>query len=447
MKIADLNVTKEWQSLNELLANEKIKGIDSLKNYHLKNILSFPIQYIEAETKPSADEKGTILLGGACAGYAKTEGKELFLRHCLVGNYGDPAELPVALHDNTPLHHCVALGSYSPEASEDDTYLTREQAQVEFDKKADKTELNKKADKSELNDKADNIAVDALVARLGALEDRVSIMAKSNIEPVIAEVGQPLPEMKDDTKDYVISGAVSKSGNIVGKSVTLDSVAVTNGARLSLSASDVELKASEIVGDFPKAQSNAIMVMNATDYISIKDVIVNATTYNCIEIGNTAVVPRNILIENCQFKGEFANNAISIFGTQDNATININNCHFDSVSNILRLSNKTNAKNVVVNITNCSCDKWETTEYAGAIILQDYISKTAEEVKNNNFFGDGKITINISNLTTPSGKLSKPARVADICGTKTDFQVLYVYDSANGVRAYDSSVYPVINVN
>jgi hypothetical protein len=227
----------------------------------------------------------------------------------------------------------------------------------------------------------------------------------------------------------------------------LNNATITDGARLTVVASDVELKSATIQGDFPKATSNAIMVVNDAEHISVKDTVVDATTYNCLEIGTVQVMPKSVLIENCQFKGTFANNAIIVFGTQDNATININNCYFENVSNILRLSNRTNAKNVVVNITNCVCDKWDVSEYAGAILLQDYVSKTAQEVANNNFFGDGKITINISNLITPNGKLAKPSRLADICGTKTDKQIIYIYDSVNGVRAYNETIYPNVNIN
>ena len=241
MKIADLNVTKEWKSLNELLDSEKLKGINSLKIYHLQNTLSFPIYYIESETKPSKDEVGTVLLGGACAKYATTEGKELFLCHHLAGHIGGPKELPVILHDNSPIHNCVALGSYEPEVSEDNDCLTKEQAQIEFDKKANKTDLDKKADKADLSDKANNLSLEALVSRLSLLEDKVSDIAKANIEPVIAEKGQALPEMKDETKDYSISGTVSKSANVTGKSVTLNNATITDGARLTVVASDVEL--------------------------------------------------------------------------------------------------------------------------------------------------------------------------------------------------------------
>ena len=560
MKIADLNVTKEWKSLNELLGDEKLKGVDSLKVYHLQNTLSFPIYYVEAETKPSIDELGAVLLGGACAKYAVTEGKELFLCHHLAGHIGEPKELPVILHDNSPIHNCVALGSYEPEVSEDNDYITKEQAQIEFSKKADKSELELKANKSDLeqkankselelkankselkakpdavinnadgiarlfnetsgggaqfdntkkntlsfvgvnngndgvfvqiyskdkktnagarlnvspagiyytngktnasydasnevaikanlSDKADSLSLEALVSRLSLLEDKVSNMAKANVEPIIAEKGQALPEMKDETKDYSISGTVSKSATVTGKSVTLNNATITDGARLTVVASDVELKSATIQGDFPKATSNAIMVVNDAEHISVKDTVVNATTYNCLEIGTAQIMPKSVLIENCQFKGTFANNAIIVFGTQDNATININNCYFENVSNILRLSNRTNAKNVVVNITNCVCDKWDASEYAGAILLQDYVSKTAQEVANNNFFGDGKITINISNLITPNGKLVKPSNLAEICGSKTDKQVIYIYDSVNSVRAYNETIYPNVNIN
>ena len=47
-------------------------------------------------------------------------------------------------------------------------------------------------------------------------------------------------------------------------------------------------------------------------------------------------------VENLDFNATLSNNAILIFGTQNNAYIQIKNCHFSDVSNCVRLSNKIN---------------------------------------------------------------------------------------------------------
>lgn len=111
----------------------------------------------------------------------------------------------------------------------------------------------------------------------------------------------------------------------------------------------------------------------------LKDSTFDCTGYNAIEIGlNTPKekLPSQITIENVDFNGDLKNNAISIFGTADNAVVTIKNCTFKNVSNCLRVSNKSNATGVVFNIENCVVEKWEsnTPAYGGFLICQDYTS-------------------------------------------------------------------------
>ena len=152
-----------------------------------------------------------------------------------------------------------------------------------------------------------------------------------------------------------------------------------------------------------------------------------------------------MLFENCRFEGEFSNNAILIFGTQDNATITLNNCYFESVSNALRLSNRTNATGVTVNIINCTVGKWDDRpQYGGFLILEDYTSKNVEEVSTNNLFGNGKITVNFSNLVY-NGNVMMPLDIAGVCGTQDSNQIIYVYaDKKGAVDEYNVDIYPIV---
>lgn len=302
------------------------------------------------------------------------------------------------------------------------------------------------ADKVDL--KASLADIDGLLFRVGRMEDKVAALEKTNTEPVAAESSDTL-NLTDTAKDYVVSGDIAKAAAISGKTVTLKDVTV-NGATLALNAEkDVELKSVNLTGTYPSNKGKVIKNDNA-EYVTIKDSTFDASAaYNMVEIGlDGTTLPKGVLIENCKFTGNYANNAILVFGTQDNAVININNCYFEHVSNVLRLSNKTNAKNVTVNITNCKCDHWDTDpQWAGLLICQDYTSGNAVKANENNLFAPDKITINISNLTIPDGTLLEaPKDMATIAGSFDDKQVFYLWDNYRNGVAYDAAKYPAINI-
>lgn len=312
--------------------------------------------------------------------------------------------------------------------------------------KASQSDFQAVANKVDL--KASLADVDGLLFRVGRMEDKVAALEKTNTEPVAAEAANAL-NLTDVTKDYVVSGDIAKAAAISGKTVTLKDVTV-NDATLALNAEkDVELKSVNLTGTYPSNKGKVIKNDNA-EYVTVKDSTFNASAaYNMVEIGlEGTTLPKGVLIENCKFTGNYTNNAILIFGTQDNAVININNCYFEHVSNVLRLSNKTNAKNVTVNITNCKCDHWDTNpQWVGLLICQDYTSGSTEKAEENNLFAPDKITINVSNLTIPNGTLLEaPKDMATIAGSFDDKQVFYLSDNYRGSVAYDAAKYPAINI-
>lgn len=294
--------------------------------------------------------------------------------------------------------------------------------------------------------------LEALNATVQILQNKVDVLTKTNTE--VVSVDGSAGELKDSSKDYIVSGSINENAEIVGKSISLKSIKVSDNARLKLNAGDVEAKDLNISGSFPKANGNTVISVNNAEFIVFKDMVFDASeVYNGIEIGlaSNSVLPKNILFDNCKFQGEFSNNAILVFGTQDNAIITLNNCHFEKISNALRISNKMNAKGVVVNINNCTVDQWDTrAPWQGFLILEDYTSKSDEEALANNLFAPEKITINFNNLVY-QGKKVMPEDVASVCGTKDENQVVYVcIDSAsdgNYVVAYDKNRYPTINFN
>ena len=295
-----------------------------------------------------------------------------------------------------------------------------------------------------------NDIVNSLSTNVKMLQMKLDTINKSNIE-IIEITNDVIPEMADAKKDYIISGNINTTANISGKSIELNNVSITNDARLKLNANDIEIRDLNLNGDFPKANGNSVIQINNAEFILFKDMVFDSNNvYNGIEIGLSKTATqqvKNIIFENCKFKGEFANNAILIFATENNSVITLNNCHFDKVSNALRISNKTNSKNVVININNCTIDGWDSNpEYQGFIIFEDYTNKTEEDVNTNNLFAPEKIKVNINNLVY-QGKKLVPTDMASVCGTANKNQIIYVYADAIGLIAYDLNKYPNINFN
>lgn len=294
--------------------------------------------------------------------------------------------------------------------------------------------------------------LEALNATVQILQSKVDVLTKTNTE--VVSVDGSAGELKDSSKDYIVSGSINENAEIVGKSISLKSIKVSDNARLKLNAGDVEAKDLNISGSFPKANGNTVISVNNAEFIVFKDMVFDASeVYNGIEIGlaSNSVLPKNILFDNCKFQGEFSNNAILVFGTQDNAIITLNNCYFEKISNALRLSNKSNASGVVVNINNCTVDQWETrAPWQGFLICEDYTNKTEEKVNANNLFGDGKITVNFNNLVHAGVKIN-PADPASVCGTKNESQVVIVcQDAVAGPEgdyclSYDAAKFPVVS--
>ena len=283
--------------------------------------------------------------------------------------------------------------------------------------------------------------IDSLAALVQILNDKVEKLSKTDIEVVDGTDAS----LNDTTKDYVVVGDIAQTSSITAKSVTIKNSSISDNARLSINAGDVEVKGLAISGDFPKAQGgNAVVKINESDYIVFRDMTFNSNdVYNGIEIGlNSSKLPKYVLFDNCKFEGTFTNNPIIVFGTADDAIINIQNCSFDKVSNILRLSNKANTK-CVVNISNCSVNQLETNpEYTGAILCQDYTSK-GEEVANN-LFSPEKITINFKNFKVAGKELVMPTNVQDLF--EGPDKMVYLYNNTEEVVSYEEGRFPKVNI-
>lgn len=247
----------------------------------------------------------------------------------------------------------------------------------------------------------------SILNRLAALESQVDSLKKTNISVVddISEgVSQP-------DQDLVISSQepVVKTTTVVGKSVDFRNLNVdSSNMKITAEGGDVILNNINTTGELKKSTANTVFAINTNDYVRITQGDINQKSYNCIEIGLNNTEPKNIIIDGIDFNSDLSNNAILVFAHADNAVLTISNCHVKKCSNFLRLSNRTNHK-LTVNIVNCQIDAWDTNpKWAGFLCLQDYTSANNEAALEAKLFASDKITINLTNVTGPNGKITTP---------------------------------------
>ena len=282
-----------------------------------------------------------------------------------------------------------------------------------------------------------------LLLQMDTLEKKIEDLKSLDYEVVTFYDGGET-QYNNPIKDFQLSGAITSPAIITSNSVTLKESTMAATYMDLYADNDITVKQSTFNGSVPKATSNAIMKLRANGYITIRDYIFTIEkAYNAIECNLSEAIAKSIVIDNVDFDGPLSNNAINIFGMANGGVVTIANCHFKKVSNMLRISNRLNTT-WTINIINCTVDEWDVGQYGGAILLQDYVSKSAEEVATRNEFKN--LTINIQNLTKPDGTKVVPCDLSTICGTQDNNQLIYVYDSYNGVRAYDETIYPTINI-
>lgn len=294
---------------------------------------------------------------------------------------------------------------------------------------------------SEVSNQNGNIQ--ALMLQMGQMQQMINELKSLDPEIVVLYDGHDT-EYINEERDYALSGAITQPLTIDGRNVILQDATITAANFQAIAIQDISIKDVTIEGTLAKSVSNYLLSVKCNGHIIIRDCIINPTSaYNGIEIGLNNYVPKSVTIDDVDFTGHLSNNGISIFGMAENGVVTISNCRFEDLSNVLRISNRLNMP-FTINIINCVCEKWETGQYAGAILLQDYTSTSIEDANNNDIFS--KITINIQNLTKPDGtKLTMPEDLSTICGTRDDNQIIYMYDSWRGHVAYGDK-YPVINI-
>ena len=282
-----------------------------------------------------------------------------------------------------------------------------------------------------------------MTLQMEELETKIVALKSLDAEVVVLYDGSDT-EFTNKEKDFQLSGQVTVPTSVMGNSITLKEGTLSASSMYLVAADDITIKDTVMDGILPLKISEAVFSLHADDFISVRTSTLNPeNAYNGIDIGSNTGLAKSVTIDHVSFDGHFVNNAINVYGMANNGVITISNCYFKDVKNILRLSNRANTS-YTVNIVNCTCDKWDTTEYGGMILLQDYTSTSAEEADANNQFAN--ITINIQNLTKPDGnKLQAPDNLGSICATGDENQIIYMFDDYRGITPYGDK-YPIISI-
>ncbi len=205
-----------------------------------------------------------------------------------------------------------------------------------------------------------------------------------------------------------VSGFTYSNGKmtVTGNNVTVEDVTFGDGARLEVNTSGrFTLKNCTFNG---KTEVRTPVTLNVGSATVTGNTFNGTKTdgtpayYNAIEFAvNSGNKLSSATLSDNIFEAAIKNNYFSTYYYEDNAVITAENNVIklaNRSSNAIRISNVTNS-NVTFNLNNNSyefSDASGSSEYEGFIILQDFTKKSG------NTEDFSKVTINISNLTSPS---------------------------------------------
>lgn len=259
-------------------------------------------------------------------------------------------------------------------------------------------------------------------------------------------------------KDLLASGAdlskkdviVDLNGETMDSNIALNahSVAVENGtvdaSQLSAKAEEgVTLRNVKLTGSFPKATSNARVIVETAGDVVVNGLDYTGATdgYNPIEINLRNVVSKNVTVKNCKF-AKFTNNAMTVFGMAEGGVLNIENNTFDlgKTSEAVRISNKTNTK-FTVNVKDCSYTYPTDAagQWVGFFLFEDHTSKAADEANTAMQFKN--LTVNVDNVTFEGAKVTE---LNLFTGARNQFACM-CYDKLPGSVVTDATHFPTFN--
>lgn len=361
-------------------------------------------------------------------------------------NYDDTAlaERVTTLENAGYLTTLEADGRYYQMSTADSIFIAKSQYEDDMDLKADKSELSDYTTDSELAS-----AVHDLVVRLNKLEAQNAVLVEKGTESA-DDINAMTPE-EAASADIVV--ATDEAIEALSEPKTFNSISIAGGevgdnTVINLLATDsVDVNGLTVSGT--KGSGNGKIVYGTNDItISNMNIEPGCTVYNVFE-GKQDQASENC-VENFTATNivvndtDLAHNVFNIYQFNDGANVLIKDSSFNlnvANSNVLRVSNITDAKNVTITFENVD---WTYEEmgytdgdlaWAGLMIYQPYGTDSA-------FTGDNTSvntwTINVKNCRY-NGKPITENSVGTI------EQAVYQYNVNNSGISESPNVFPPIN--
>ena len=369
----------------------------SLENYATKDELN---DYVKTEDLPAEQDLSAYALKSELDNY-QPKGDYL-TEHQSLENYALKSELPSV--EGLASEEFVTEG-FQPKGD----YLTEHQSLENYALKNELPNFNSYYTKEEAN---------SIFVPTSTFEDAIVTKAdKTSLEEVVLDLSRRLNKL-EATNTYLVENNTDKAEDIINMSsedAANADITVSSDEAIAALASPKTFKSISVVGgelgDDTVITLDAIDDVNvsgltvggekgsgngkinyATNVISIDSVDINpgCTVYNVFEgsqDGNTEhcidkFTAKNITVNDTDLQ----HNVFNIYQLNDNAEIEISDSYFNldvANSNVLRLSNITNAKNVTITFNNVDLTYEEKgyseddIKWAGLVIYQAYGSDVA----------------------------------------------------------------------
>lgn len=298
-------------------------------------------------------------------------------------NYDDTAlaERVTTLENAGYLTTLEADTRYYEKENANSIFIAKSQYEDDMDLKADKSQLGDYATDTELA-----VAVHDLVVRLNKLEAQNAVLVEKGTESA-DDINAMTPE-EAASADIVV--ATDEAIEALSTPKTFNSISVAGGevggnTVINLLATDsIDVNGLTVSGT--KGTGNGKIIFGSNDVtISNLNIEQGCTVYNVFEgkqdkaaencIDNFTAT--NIIVDDT----DLAHNVFNIYQVNDGANILIKDSVFNlnvANSNVLRMSNITNAKNVTITFENVDWNyenkpySESDAEYAGLMIYQPY---------------------------------------------------------------------------
>lgn len=335
---------------------------------------------------------------------------------------------------------------YYDKTTTDSIFISKSEYEDDMNLKADKSELNGYTTDTELSD-----AVHELVVRINKLEAQNAVLVEKGTDSA-----EDIANMSaEDAANADVVVATDEAIAALATPKTFKSVSVAGGevgdtTVINLIATDnIDVNGLTVSGQ--KGTGNGKIIFGAND-VTISNVNIeegctvynvfegkqDKDTQNCIDTFNAT----NITVNDT----DLAHNVFNIYQLNDNAAITISDSYFNlnvANSNVLRLSNITNAKNVNVIFRNVNLT-YENKPYsdgdvkwAGLVIYQPFGTDAAYS---GDYTNTQTWTFNFINCRY-NGEIVTQNNVGQIS------QLLYQYDVNHSGVTEEPNIFGTINIS